>query len=220
MTPETRFPTRTRAHRRGRVRLPDGGMTLTEMMIVVVILGILSSIATPLLFRDRKGEKTRSFAGGVAREFQRMRQMAISSRLPVNAYVFRDRVEFRTFTLPTLAGGAPNPLAAPVAPNIGDPPMLVIAADPGIEIWAVTTNVAPAPAAAVLNTAPPPATFRFNTRGGIDDGVNAGGGAAVNDIPLQVFWITNRDLTAGHSEGRFRIELTGLTAFTRLVNRW
>jgi len=47
------------------------GFTLTELMIVVVILGILSAAAAPSFNKDDRAREGRDLAADVARELQK-----------------------------------------------------------------------------------------------------------------------------------------------------
>src|SRR5882757_8643082 len=102
----------------------DGAFTLTELMVVVVILGILGAVATPYMARDRKAGLGKEFASEVTRDLQRAHIQALSERLPIRAFVFRDRVDMRSWLKATA-------LAAPTAPAVTDPLLRSIIAVPG-----------------------------------------------------------------------------------------
>ena len=65
-------------------------------MVVLVIIGILASLSVPRFRRDRVTREGFEFANEIARGFQHARYQAIAERLPIRAFVFSDRVEFRS----------------------------------------------------------------------------------------------------------------------------
>ena len=183
-------------------RAADGGFTLTELMVTVVIVGILAAMATPLMTRDRQQNEVRAFSASVARDFQRARTQAISERLPIHAYIFRDRIEYRI----ARTGVAPGD--PPILPTLADPVLRVLPAKEDITILAVTTAPT-APVGQVLTTAAG-AEIQFNTLGGI----------TVIGQPQwspAFVWIRNRMLSAGHPYRNARVEVAALTGFVRLL---
>lgn len=181
------------------VFLRAGGFTLVELMIVLVIIGIMSALATPLLTRDQQTDAGRAFASQIARELQKVRSEAISSRLTVRAYAFADRVEFRSYKL----GATPG--AAPVVPDVTDPLLGSVKAKAGVVIWNAVAPTASAPTAAVL-TATTSAQIDFQSRGT----------AQLVGAPVPssaVLYIKNTNLPNGTEYASYRVDVTALTGF-------
>jgi prepilin-type N-terminal cleavage/methylation domain-containing protein len=186
----------------GRVVSSGSGFTLTELMIVVVIIGIMSALATPLLTRDQQNDAGREFASGVARELQKCRSIAVSTRLGVRAYVFADRIEFRSYK----AGATPGAVA--VAPALTDPLLGISRARAGVVVWNVVSPTASAPSAAVL-TSTTSAQVDFLTRGTTQ--------LIGSPVPTSaVFYIRNGNLPSGTEASAFRIDVTALTGFVSM----
>jgi prepilin-type N-terminal cleavage/methylation domain-containing protein len=127
-------------------RRPEAGMTMAELMVVLVIIGVVSAAARPMFTRDRIKREGRAFAAQLALDFQRARQQAVAERLPIRAFVFGDRVEFRSAVLGATFANPPR------AADLTDPVLRVHTAHPGLQIWAVSSS-GTAPGTPVLTSA-------------------------------------------------------------------
>jgi prepilin-type N-terminal cleavage/methylation domain-containing protein len=95
------------------VRKKEAGFTLTEAMVVVVILSLLAALSTPLLRRDNTARKGRDWAKIVAQGLQKARFQAMGDRNNVHVVLYRDHFETHredpaTGTL-TLLSSIPGP---------------------------------------------------------------------------------------------------------------
>lgn len=189
-----------------RSALRSAGFTLTELMVIVVIVGVLSAVATPYLMRDRKASAAVEFADQVTREMQRARLQALAERLPVRASIFRDRVEVRSW----LPGARPGD--RPRAPASTDPVLRSVPAQLGVDVLDVLTTPAPAPTAPVL-TNETPIEIDFNSQGQMQ---------FVGEAPLSPAYLFVRStlVDGGHPDSHYRIEVTSLTGYVSLHQGW
>lgn len=189
-----------------------GGFTLVEVMVVLVIIAVVALLAMPSLSRDRKVQEGREFANELTRELQRTRIDAVSTRLPMYAFVYSDRVEIRSAIPPP----ASTPAAAPAAPTPcpcppGNPPLRVIRARSQIRVLdAVTTP-----------TASPTANCTTTTKRDVIFGTLGAASLGPPGAPAPIYvYIENTSLPATHPERRFRIDIAALTGFTQLRSSW
>jgi prepilin-type N-terminal cleavage/methylation domain-containing protein len=184
----------------------DAGFTLTELLVVVVIVGILSAIAAPYLSRDRKAALGREFAGELSRDLQRAHVQAMAERLAVRAFIYRDRVELRSW-VPGV-----NPGDAPRAPTAADPLQRTIIARPGVDVYDVLPTATPAPVTPVLDIVTP-ARVDFNSSGQMQ----FFGQPAMSSAFL---FIKNSAVKSNHPEAYFRVDIRALTGYVALRSTW
>jgi prepilin-type N-terminal cleavage/methylation domain-containing protein len=194
-----RFPAAARA------RPAAGGFTLVELMIVVVIIGVLSTLSLPLLTRDNAVNDGRAFTFDIARELQKCRSEAVSSRLTIRAFVYADRVELR----PYKAGATPG--AAPTAPSATDPLLRTVPAKNKLAVLDMVAPSASAPTGPVLTTSKVALVDFLSTGGAQLVGAAVPTGATI--------YIQNGDLPSTSKDAAFRIDVNPLTAFVAARTR-
>jgi prepilin-type N-terminal cleavage/methylation domain-containing protein len=187
-------------------RRRQAGFTLVEMMVVLIIIAVLSAMLAPRLTRNRQAQDGREYASGVANQLQRLRMEAISSRLPMYAFVYSDHIDLRTAT-----PGA-TPAAAPVAPTSSSAILRTITADPRVTILDVN-NTAGTPSA-VLSTSVSK-TLVFSTLG-----VGFIGPTAPSTPTPVYLYVDNANIPSAHPDRHYRIDVAGLTGFVELRNTW
>jgi prepilin-type N-terminal cleavage/methylation domain-containing protein len=199
----SKFPVLARRARQSRaagMRRHDAGMTITEVLIVVVIIGVVAASTQPMFRRDRVASEGRAFAGLLTREFQQARQNAIGTRLRQRAFVFSDRVEVRS----AIAG------TPPVDATVTSPIMRNVQARTGVSIWDVTTSLT-APASAVLTTG----TYKvieWNT---------FGQATIVGTVtPAISLYVRNASAGVAQVNSRYRIDVSPLSGAVSLVETW
>jgi prepilin-type N-terminal cleavage/methylation domain-containing protein len=183
----------------------QAGFTLTEVMAVLVILGILGAVAWPFLTRERKASLGGAFASQVVRELQRVRVQALAERLPIRAFIFSDRVELRSWV----------PGARP-----GDPPRAALLTDPLLRTIPAASGVA---ILTVLATASGTPTASLTTSSSVQVDFNAQGQMQfVGQAPMTpaFVYIQNANVRSNHPDAYMRVDIRSLTGYVALRTGW
>ncbi len=182
------------------VRKRDAGFTLTELMMVVVILSLLAAISTPLFTRDNNARKGRDWSKMVAQLLQRARFQALGDRANIHVLFYRTRVDMYREEPPgaatpfTLLSSTPGPAAE---------------GDKTVAIWdARTDGTLPSAQNSALVGAPAAPTSPTPA----NDLVFTSLGSTANTASWRVF-LRNELLSSVHPDASFVINIWGLTGF-------
>lgn len=177
----------------------DAAFTLTELMVVVVIVGVMSALAAPSFTKDNRAREGRDLAADVARDLQKARVEALTTRLAVRAFVFADRVELR----PWIAGATQG--AAPTAPAVTSPLARQIRAPDGVTFAAVVAPGVAMPAGDTLS-ASTHADIDFTNQGTAQLlGQPTPTGATI--------YVRNSRLPPNSPDYDYRVDVTALTGY-------
>jgi Tfp pilus assembly protein FimT len=178
---------------------------MTELMVVLVIIGILAAISWPFMTRERKASLGGAFASQVVRELQRVRVQALAERLPIRAFIYSDRVELRSWV----------PGARP-----GDPPRAALTTDPILRKIPAAARVA---ILTVLTTASPTPTASLTTTSSVQVDFNAQGQMQfVGQAPMTpaFVYIQNSNVRTNHPDAFMRVDIRSLTGYVALRTGW
>jgi prepilin-type N-terminal cleavage/methylation domain-containing protein len=168
------------------VRRNEAGFTLTEAMVVVVILSLLAALSTPLLSRDNTARKGRGWANIVAQGLQKARFQALGDRANIHVQLYRDRFE----TYRAEPDGSLTLLSTIVGPEPNG--------DKTIAIWDARTDGA---VPTTQNSGPLLGDITFLPLG-----------STFNNANWRVY-IRNEMLASNHPDASFVINIRGLTGF-------
>jgi prepilin-type N-terminal cleavage/methylation domain-containing protein len=186
------------------VRKTDAGFTLTEAMVVVVILSILAAISAPLFTRDNTARKGRDWAKIVAQMLQRAKFQAMADRANIHLMFYRTQIQMYRENLPippattttfTLLSSTPGP-----SPD----------GDKTVAIWDARTDLnIPTAEGSDMIAAPAPPTA-LSPRG--NEITFTSLGSTAGNANWRVY-IRNELLPSGHPDAFFLVRVGGLTGF-------
>jgi prepilin-type N-terminal cleavage/methylation domain-containing protein len=193
------------------IRKSDAGFTLTEAMVVVVILSLLAALSTPLFTRDNTARKGRGWANVVAQGLQRARFQAMGDRANIHVLLYRDHFE-------TYREEPPSPpatttttfllLSSTAGPEAD--------ADRTVAIWDARTDATPVTAKNPgLSVAPSPPTASSPRDNEI---IFVPMGGTLNSANWRIY-LRNELLPSAHPDSSFVINVRGLTGYVSAFDK-
>jgi prepilin-type N-terminal cleavage/methylation domain-containing protein len=181
-------------------RTSDEGFTLTELMVVVVILSLLAALSTPMFTRDNNARRGRDWAKTVAQLLQRARFQAMGDRADIHVLLFRTHVDmYRKEPSGTVP---PYTLLSSVSGPAVD-------ADKTVAIWdARSDGTVPTGQSSTLAAAGAEPTSPT----GANDIVFTSLGSTANTTSWRVY-LRNELLGSTHPDASFVISIGGLTSY-------
>jgi prepilin-type N-terminal cleavage/methylation domain-containing protein len=177
-------------------RTSDAGFTLTELMVVVVILSLLAALSTPMFGRDNNARKGRDWAKTVAQLLQRARFQAMGDRADIHVLLYRTHVDMYR----------KEPSGYTLLSSVSGP---AVDADRTMAIWDARSDGATPTgqnstlaSAAALPTSPTAA----------NDIVFTSLGSTANTFSWRVY-LRNELLNSTHPDASFVINIGGLTSY-------
>ena len=177
-------------------RTSDAGFTLTELMVVVVILSLLAALSTPMFGRDNNARKGRDWAKTVAQLLQRARFQAMGDRADIHVLLYRTHVDMYRR----------EPAGFTLLSSVSGP---AVDADRTMAIWDARSDGATPTgqsstlaSAAALPTSPTAA----------NDIVFTSLGSTANTSSWRVY-LRNELLGSTHPDASFVINIGGLTSY-------
>jgi prepilin-type N-terminal cleavage/methylation domain-containing protein len=183
------------------IRKTDAGFTLTETMVVVVILSILAAISTPLLVRDNTARKGRTWANTLAQILQRARFQAMGDRANIHVLFHRTRIDVyrRDNPIPPATAFSYPLLSSTPGPVADDTSATVAIWDANTTHTAPTGRVLGNETQVPVTNAPAANEIIFTPLG------------AAHDNASWWIYIRNEILASNHPDASFMITVGGLT---------
>lgn len=185
------------------VRRAQAGFTLTELMVVVVILSLLAAVSTPLFTRDNAARKGRGWSNIIAQTLQRARFQAMGDRANIHVLLYRTRVDiYRAEVAPPPANATTYTLLSTIqGPVINDTKT--------VAIWEARTDLT-VPGGQdddfIASPSEPTGTAKKN------EIVFTTLGSTVGNANWRIY-IRNELLPSGHPDASFLVKVGGLTGY-------